>query len=90
MSSGELRAQLPLPSELLSVASENRTPLRFLVLAWHPQAGWAWGGELPERMRQRFRDPMPLHAAPELRVRYHLGTREVCGRLIDSRTRQPL
>jgi len=173
-SSGELRTQLPLSSELLSIARENQTPLRFLVLAWHPQAGWAWsigtldslrdiklrltsggqatftvqncfgesakglkgrtvqlripgvpapvnlppmpdavfqtdaqgklrvllpegatafwawGGELPEGMRQRFRDPMPLHAAPELRVRYHLGTREVRGRLIDSRTGRPL
>lgn len=39
---GELRTRLPLPSELLTVASENRTPLRFLVVAWHPQAGWAW------------------------------------------------
>lgn len=39
---GELHTRLPLPSELLTVASENQTPLRFLVLAWHPQASWAW------------------------------------------------
>lgn len=170
---GELRTRLPLPSELLTVSHENQTPLRFLVLAWHPQAGWAWniarldtlqnvnlpptsggectwtvqncfgepatglkgrivqlripeipapvhlpqmpgdilqtdaqgrltvivpkgataywawGGELPAGMRQRFLEPVPLNKR-ELRVRYHLGTREVHGRLIDSRTRQPL
>ncbi|GIV21228.1 MAG: hypothetical protein KatS3mg023_2979 [Armatimonadota bacterium] len=171
---GELRTHLPLPSELLTVASENRTPLRFLVLAWHSQAGWAWSvvpldalqnvrlaltsagqatwtvqncfgesakglkgrvaqlripgipvpvhlpqlpgaslqtdaqgkikvglpegatafweweGALPEGMRWRFREPVPLRAGREQRVRYHLGTCEVRGRLVDSRTRQPL
>lgn len=171
--SGELRARLPLPSELLTVARENQTPLRFLVLAWHPQAGWAWsvvrqnalqnmnltltsagqctwtvqncfgepakglkgrivqlripeiatpvplpqmpeavlqtnaegkltvglpegstaywawGGELPAGMRWRFHEPVPLSVG-EQRVRYHLGTREVRGRLVDARTHQPL
>ncbi len=170
---GELRTQLPLPSELLTVARESQTPLRFLVLAWHPQAGWAWsvarqdalqnmkltlalagqctwtvqncfgepakglmgrivqlripeiatpiplpqmpeailqtnaegkltvglpvgvtaywawGGELPAGMHWRFHEPVPLNVG-EQRVRYHLGTREVRGRLVDARTHQPL
>ncbi len=171
---GELHTHLPLPSERLTVASENRSPLRFLVLAWHSQAGWAWSivslnalqnvrltlisagqttwtvqncfgepakglkgrivhlripgipapvplpqmpgavlqtdaqgkltvglpegatafwaweGALPEGTRRRFREPVPLHAGREQRARYHLGTCEVRGRLVDSRTRQPL
>lgn len=171
---GELRTPLPLPSELITVARQSLTPLRFLVLAWHPQAGWAWSvvplsalqdvrltltaavqttwtvqncfgepakglkgriarlqipgipgqvqllrlsgaalqtdargklavalpegatafwmweGELPEGMHRRFRDPLPLRAVREQRLRYHTDTREIRGRLIDARTRQPL
>ncbi len=172
--SGEVRASLPLPSKLLTVARENETTLRFLVLAWHPQAGWAWsvseldalqrlkltltsagqgiitvqncfgepaggltgrlvqlrlpevgtpvplpripeaiqqtdasgrlrvllpqgasaywawGGELPYGMRERFPAPVALIAGRELRARYHLSTRLVHGRLVDARTHQPL
>ncbi len=64
---GELRTQLPLPSELLTVARESQTPLRFLVLAWHPQAGWAWSvarqGAIAHTTPRIF--PMRTHCLPD-------------------------